>query len=344
MPRTDFRSIDTPFPLWYIDGRFMTGKGKCIVGSIIVGMDVREEHRQWILEAAGETPVVFDPSPSDALLSEAEIVVGNLPLARLEGAKSLKLLQLNSAGAGGYGALCRRQPPVTVCTASGAYGTAIAEHMLGMLLALQKKLFLYRDLQREGAWKDLGPVTGIIGSRVLVLGMGNIGSEFGRRCAALGAAVTGVRRSRTACPDWCESVAVYDALDALLPDADVVFMSMPETLETVNMMNAERIARMKPGAILLNAGRGSAVDTTALTEALTSGRLGGAGLDVTAPEPLPPEHPLWQCPNAMITPHVSGGYHLSLTHDNIIRIACGNLKAWLSGAALRNVLDPEKGY
>ena len=101
---------------------------------------------------------------------------------------------------------------------------------------------------------------------------------------------------------------------------------------------------MKHGAILLNAGRGTAIDTMALVEVIENGHLAGVGLDVTDPEPLPADHPLWACPNAMITPHVSGGMHLRQTHDNIVNLACRNLRAWMEGKALKNEVDYERGY
>ena len=132
--------------------------------------------------------------------------------------------------------------------------------------------------------------------------------------------------------------------DRYLPEADIVFLCMPETPETVGFMSRERIFSMKEGAILLNAGRGTAVDTDALTDALRANHLFGAGLDVTCPEPLPAEHPLWQCENALITPHVSGYYHLQQTHDNIVRLACDNIRAYLDGCPLRSEVDYERGY
>ena len=121
-------------------------------------------------------------------------------------------------------------------------------------------------------------------------------------------------------------------------------ITLPGTTATKGMFDAERMAKMKDGAILLNVGRGMIVDTDALCAALENGKLAGAGVDVTDPEPLPADHPLWKMENAVITPHISGGYHLQETHDRIVCIMAENLKRFLAGESLRNVVDFSTGY
>lgn len=311
---------------------------------ILVSMPVREAHRRSLTEAAGDNEIVFERHPTDEQVLEASAVVGNLALDRLKGAEKLELLQLNSAGVGGYASLLKPEGTLKLCTASGAYGVAIAEHMFGVMLSIMKHLDGYHDQQLQGEWKDLGGVNGVYQARVLVIGLGNIGCEFAKRCNAFGAHVVGVTRSKHACPSYCEQVFTMEDLDAKLPEADIVFMSVPETKDTIGLMGHERLSLMKQDAILLNCGRGTAVDTGALIDALQSGRLFGAGLDVTDPEPLPADHPLWHTRGAFITPHISGGFHMSVTHDRIVEIACQNLRAWREGKGLKNLVDPERGY
>lgn len=312
--------------------------------NILVVMDVENHHREQLCTAARECRVIFERRPDDALIAEADAIVGNVAPARLENVHRLQLVQLQSAGVGAYLALAVPNRGVHVCTASGSYGLAISEHMFGMLLGLQKRLFCYRDQQYQGLWQDLGTVRSVSGANVLVAGLGNIGGEFAKRCRAFGAHVSGIRRMPGKCPDYCDRIGTQAQLDEWLPEADIVFLCMPETPETIGLFNRERIARMKRGAILLNAGRGSAVDTMALVDSLNAEHLAGVGLDVTQPEPLPADHPLWACPNACITPHVSGGMHLHQTHDRIVDVACGNLRAWLAGEPLTNEVDYERGY
>jgi len=312
--------------------------------NILVAMQLEEHHKQQFSNLFTDCTLTFERRPSDEQIADADAVVGNIDPERLLLSKKLKFVQLQSAGVGNMSRLLTAGRDIRLCNASGSYGLAISEHMFGILLGLQKRLFGYRDQQRSGQWKDLGPVRSVSGSNVLVIGMGDIGSAFAKRCHAFGASVRGVRRSSGKCPEYCVETGTSADVDRWLPEADIIFMCMPETHDTIGFMNRERLGRVKTGAILLNAGRGTAIDTIALVDALNAGRLAAVGLDVTEPEPLPSNHPLWACPNAMITPHVSGGMHLQQTHDNIVSLACRNLRAWLTEAPLTNEVDYERGY
>ena len=253
-------------------------------------------------------------------------------------------MQTSSAGVEFYTAPGVLPEGTALTNATGAYGLAISEHMLGMLLMIDKKLELYRDGQRQELWASQGNVRSVYGAHVLVLGMGDIGGSFGRLCKAMGARVTGVRRTNTAKPDYADQVRLMEDLDQLLPEADVVAVTLPGTPATRNLLSRERISRMKPGAVVLNVGRGYIIDTEALCDGLESGHLGGAGLDVTDPEPLPAGHRLWQLPTAVVTPHVSGGYHLQETHNRIAGIFAENLRRFVNGEALKNQVDLAAGY
>ena len=274
----------------------------------------------------------------------AEILLGNVPDTMLSGSPKLLWVQTSSAGVEDYikpGALAEN---TLLTNATGAYGLAISEHMLGVLLELFKKLELYRDAQKEGSWKSQGAVRAVYGSTVLVLGMGDIGGEFGKRCKALGAKVIGVRRNPRQKPDYADEVHLMEDLDQLLPQADVVAITLPGTEATRGLMNKERLAKMKEGAVLLNVGRGYIVDTEALCDALESGHLSGAGVDVTDPEPLPEDHRLWKIPTAVVTPHISGHYHLRQTHQRIVDIFSENLERFRQGQPLCNQVDFATGY
>lgn len=325
----------------------------------LVTIPTGERHRNLLQQAApgwefrfrGTDTLVCAPQealPGQPVTQEdvdwAQVILGNVPAAMLHGSPALEWLQTNSAGVEAY-----IQPGVlagdTLLTnATGAYGLAIAEHMLGMLLELFKKLELYRDAQKSGAWQSQGAVKAVYGSTVLVLGMGDIGGEFAARCKALGAKVIGVRRSPRPCPEYADEVHLLEDLDSLLPQADVVAVTLPGTDATRGLMSRERLAKMKEGAVLLNVGRGFIVDTEALCDALERGHLSGAGVDVTDPEPLPPTHRLWNIPTAVVTPHISGFYHLRETHERIVGIFLGNLRHFQAGEPLRNLVDFATGY
>lgn len=325
----------------------------------LVTIPTGERHRNLLQQAApgwefrfrGTDTLVCAPQealPGQPVTQEdvdwAQVILGNVPAAMLHGSPALEWLQTNSAGVEPY-----IQPGVlagdTLLTnATGAYGLAIAEHMLGMLLELFKKLELYRDAQKSGAWQSQGAVKAVYGSTVLVLGMGDIGGEFAARCKALGAKVIGVRRSPRPCPEYADEVHLLEDLDSLLPHADVVAITLPGTDATRGLMSRERLAKMKEGAVLLNVGRGFIVDTEALCDALERGHLSGAGVDVTDPEPLPPTHRLWNIPSAVVTPHISGFYHLRETHERIVGIFLENLRHFQAGEPLRNLVDFATGY
>lgn len=319
------------------------------VSRVLVLMDgggsFREPQQELLRRCLPDASFDFSRSADGFALEKYDVIIGNPPVGRLPECASLKLLQLTMAGTGNFpNAVRAMDHPVILTNATGAYGPAIAEHMLGMLLALQKNLHLYRDCMSEGQWRDAGEVTSLSGARVLVVGMGDIGGCFGRLCTACGAHVTGVRRTVGSVPDYAEDVRLTEELDELLPTADIVALSVPETRETIHLLSRERIARMKKGAFVLNVGRGSAIDTDALCDALESGHLAGAGLDVTQPEPLPRDHRLWQMKNALITPHVSGGDHLYATVERVASIAAENLVRFTRGERLRNIVDFETGY
>ena len=210
--------------------------------------------------------------------------------------------------------------------------------MFAQLLCLMKKLHLYRDSQHEGAWTDEGPVSSLVEATVLVFGTGDIGSSFARLVCALGARAWGVRRRVAEPVEPFERLFSFDQLGEVLPQVDVVASVLPSTPETRGLANEAFYAAMRPSSFFVNAGRGDLVDSDALCAALESGHLAGAALDVTNPEPLPSGHPLWRQPNALVTPHVSGGWHLQTTIDNVVALCRDNLKAYLADQPLRNVV------
>jgi len=310
---------------------------------VLVVVPTSEKHRAWLEAAAPDAEFIYNEAPTRAEIAQADVILGNAAPSMISPEDKLQWLQTNSAGVDGYLDGCLPKNAV-LTNATGAYGLAISEYMLAVWLEQMKKLHTYRDVQHTSTWKDLGPVTSAWESTVLVLGLGDIGGEFAKRAKALGAYVIGVRRKGTDKPDYVDELILTEKLDEYLPKADCVAITLPGTKETKGMFDAARLAKMKDGAVLLNVGRGMIVDGDALYAALESGKLSGAALDVTDPEPLPAEHPLWLQENCVITPHISGGFHLEETHDRIIRIMAENLRAFCAGKPLRNVVDFETGY
>lgn len=314
--------------------------------NILVVMPVNEEHRRLLESKAPSAVFIYAgyDSVSDDQIKNADIIIGNPPANVLRGSKRLKWLQLQSAGAGEYTAENVLPEGAILTNASGAYGLAISEYMLAVTLELYRKLHLYRDLQTKSEWNYAGKVRSIYGSTALVVGLGDIGGEYASRLKALGAYTIGVKRRAAQKPAYIDELYQTDKLESLLPRADIVALSLPGTKLTNRLINKRTLGLMKQSAILINVGRGNAVDTDALCDALEAGRIAGAALDVTEPEPLPKEHKLWQLKNAVITPHISGGFSLQETHDRVVSICADNLGAWFEGRSLKNIVSISEGY
>ena len=314
--------------------------------NILVLVPTNGWHKQLLEEKAPSASFIYADNRIDiaAQVKNANIIIGNPSAEMLRDSKNLELLQLQSAGAGEYAEKNALPEGAVLTNASGAYGLAISEYMLAVLLELIKKLHIYRDKQMKSDWSYSGRVKSIYGSTALVVGLGDIGGEFARKLKALGAYTIGISRRDASMPDYLDELHFMDKFEELLPRADIVALSLPGTKLTNRIINQETLKLMKQDAVLINVGRGSAVDTEALCDALETGRIAGAALDVTDPEPLPREHRLWGIKNAVITPHVSGGFSLQETHDRIIKICADNLEAFLEGKSLKNVVDLSAGY
>ena len=221
----------------------------------------------------------------------------------------------------------------------------IGEHAIAMTLSLTRGLPQFARAMPAGIWdrgmaSDIG-MQSLQGRTMLVVGLGGIGKQVARRANALGMRVLATRNSSREGPDYVDYVGLADELGELAGEADVIVNALPLTSATEGLFDRELFARMQAGAYFINVGRGKTVVTNDLLAALESGRLAGAGLDVTDPEPLPADHPLWQRPDVIITPHVAGfggsrRWHAMLVAENIRR--------YLAGDALLNEVDPARGY
>ncbi|HLW49037.1 MAG TPA: D-2-hydroxyacid dehydrogenase [bacterium] len=272
---------------------------------------------------------------------DAEVIVGFRPLR--EAATRARLLRwVHSMGAGVEN-LCRDVAGTDIIvTNSHVHGDVIAEHVMALALAHARRLPAAIARQAEGRWTRDGAVGTVLrGHAMGVVGLGAIGTELARRTAAFGMRVWGVRRSGAAVPG-VERVVAPDRLDEVLRVADYLALTLPLTQDTRGLIGARELALLPRGAFVVNVGRGGIVDEAALADAVESGRLGGAGLDVFEEEPLPPSSPLWRLPGVIITPHVGGSFPGFL--DRAVPFFCENLKRYLAGEPLLNRVDVTRGY
>ena len=307
-----------------------------------------EEHRAQIDRTAadaGLSSAYITQAVLAERIAEFEVLFGYIPPEILPRAKSLRWLCAASAGVDHLldDALWPR-PDCLLSNSSGAYGPTISEHILMVLLMLLRRMPEYQQPLLRREWPFLTPIRSITGSRMVLLGTGDIGSHTARRLKALGAEVTGVCRSgRTSEPAFDRVVPVSE-LDSVLPGADALILALPATRETAGILSRERLALLPETAYVVNVGRGSAIDQEALVDALRDGHLAGAALDVMTPEPLPADHPLWSCPNTILTPHVSGNMSMGLTCDLDVGMFCRDLAHYGKGEPLEHLVDRSRGY
>lgn len=288
--------------------------------------------KEQALERAGEAHGV------DAGYASAEF---------LKKADQLAWVQAMSAGVDG---LIKLEPlmgneRIVLTNHRGVHGPAIADHAMALLLSLTRDLRHHADNQAKSQWNkggaELTPIA-LDGRTLLVVGIGGIGSEIAKRGKAFGMRVWATRRSQAPKPDYVDRVELSPELLKLLPEADVVAIAAPLTPETQGLFNKEAFAAMKPGAYFINIARGGIVDQEELIAALRSGKLAAAGLDVTDPEPLPADSPLWQMRNVLITPHIAG--HAEVTAERRWTLLRENLRRFAAGEPLYNVVDKQAGY
>lgn len=277
----------------------------------------------------------------------ADAIVGFCGEDLLNAGKELVWVQIYWAGV--EGCLARPQlqsGEIVLSNMQKMSSPAIAEHAIIMGMALSRMLPSYGRMMDDGEWQSWGGdyadnMRPVAGRNLLVVGLGGIGSEVARLGHAMGMTVTGTRNSSRSGPDYVKYVGLSHELHDLAAEADIIVSALPLTDATRGIFDADFFAAAKPGALFVNVGRGASVVTEDLMAALDSGQIGGAGLDVTDPEPLPPEHPLWQYHNVIITPHVAGAGGTQERHAVLLR---ENLRRFIAGEKLLNVVDPEKGY
>jgi len=313
---------------------------------IVVARASAEQLQQ--LRTAAPGIELLAAAEGDALtkqLAGAQGVIGLCDAATLDAAKQLHWIQALSVGV----ERCVVVPGliergIVLTNMQRTSGVPIAEHALAMTMALARGLPKFGRSQQAGKWhsEDLGRMRELTGRTLLVVGVGGIGTEVARRAHGIGMRVIGIRNSSREGPAFISKVGLPDELHSFASEADVVVNAVPLTPQTTGIYNAKFFAAMKPGGYFISVGRGLSTHSEDLLAALRSGQLAGAGLDVTDPEPLPEGHPLWKMDQVIITPHVAAESDAQVQRYWIL--ISENLRRYVAGEALLNVVDVQRGY
>lgn len=306
------------------------------------------EEQALIRNAAPGCNILFGRTADldPAAYREAEIICGwnrdAASLALQDDAK-LRWVQTWSAGIDSYPLEAFRKRGILLTDAAGVHPAPVAETTLALMLGLTRGIHDAVRGQMSETWLKPSALPEMYGKTALIVGAGTIGARIASLSRAFGMRTIGIRRSPAPAPEF-DRMDGLDGLDAAIAESDYVVNVLPDTPDTRHLFDEKRLALMKPSAYFINVGRGSAVKTDALVQALREGRIAGAGLDVFEQEPLPPGHPLWQLPNVIMTPHTAG--QTDRLKARIAELFAANLAIYLRGETdkLINLVDYAKGY
>lgn len=318
---------------------------KCIA---VVTPLADEGLRLLLEEKAGELGyTVLFPQGEEArraAMERAEIVCG-YGGEFLGQAKNLKWFCSFSAGMESFLEPGFLPEEVLLSNSSGAYGVTICEHIVMVSLELLRRREEYRQIVARRQWRRDLAIRSLWGSRITILGTGDIGQETARRLRAFGPKnIVGCNRRGRNPQGLFDAIVGQGELDSVLPQTDLLILCLPDTRETRGILSRQRLALLPSGALVVNVGRGGAMDQEALEELLRSGKLGGAALDVFAEEPIPGDSSLWDCPGLLITPHISGNNSLAYTNEKIVELFLEDLENYRDGRPLKRQVLRRVGY
>lgn len=290
--------------------------------------------------------IVAGTPEAKAKIASADGLIGVCNAELINAGKSIQWVQMVTAGAENCVSIpAVKERNILITNMQRISGPVIAEHAIAMTFALTRGMDLFVRAQAKEQWNRNAPpgrMAVVDGKTLLVVGLGGIGSEVAKRAHALGMKVTATRASGRTGPEYVSYVGLPDELPKLVSEADIIVNTAPLTPQTKGIFNAALFDKMKPTAYFINVARGGSVVTDDLVDALKNKQLAGAALDVTDPEPLPPNHPLWQAPNVIITPHIAGDSDLG--YDAQIQVVRENLRRYAAGEAMLSVVDISRGY
>jgi D-2-hydroxyacid dehydrogenase (NADP+) len=283
------------------------------------------------------------PAQVNTEIADADALIATqLNRAELQAAKQLKWVHIMNSGVEGVAPVFKNTD-IILTNLKVVLGPEVADHAMALLLSLTRGL--YQTIPAKGKWempRNLNQLTDLRGKTAVIVGVGGVGTNIAERAAGFGMTIIGVDPKDAAPSPVIKQMVKPNQLDSVLPLADVVFITVPETEATKGMIGATQFREMKRGAYFIAVSRGTIYSMDGLIEVLTNHHLAGAGLDVTDPEPLPANHPLWKFENVVVTPHIAGASDVSLAR--VTEMLKENIRRFAAGEPLLNVVDKEKGY
>ena len=299
---------------------------------VFVNIKTDEKYRQRLEVVSDQYRFVYEPDP------DANIILGNYAPGRLKEFRNLEWIQTAAVGVDAFIKNGNLKEGVILTNAVDVHSVEVAEHLFAMIMSMTRKFYLYRDDQKEHVWTDEGMTRELTKLKVAIIGFGDIGKALAKLLKGIGIHVIGVKRTMIEKPDCLDELYTDKDLDKAISDADVIVSVLPGNRDNAYLFTVDTFRKMRSDAIFINAGRGNLCSTETIREVLDRHIIAAISLDVFEEEPLPKDSPLWDYRNLVITPHVAGSYRLESTYEKFFALAEENLRRYISGQQLLNVV------
>ena len=299
---------------------------------VFVNIKTDEKYRQRLEVVSDQYRFVYEPDP------DANIILGNYAPGRLKEFRNLEWIQTAAVGVDAFIKNGNLKEGVILTNAVDVHSVEVAEHLFAMIMSMTRKFYLYRDDQKEHLWIDEGMTRELTKLKVAIIGFGDIGKALAKLLKGIGIHVIGVKRTMIEKPDCLDELYTDKELDKAISDADAVVSILPGNRDNAYLFTVDTFRKMRSDAIFINAGRGNLCSTETIREVLDKHIIAAISLDVFEEEPLPKDSPLWDYRNLVITPHVAGSYRLESTYEKFFALAEENLRRYISGQQLLNVV------
>ena len=299
---------------------------------VFVNIKTDEKYRQRLEVVSDQYRFVYEPDP------DANIILGNYAPGRLKEFRNLEWIQTAAVGVDAFIKNGNLKEGVILTNAVDVHSVEVAEHLFAMIMSMTRKFYLYRDDQKEHLWIDEGMTKELTKLKVAIIGFGDIGKALAKLLKGIRIHVIGVKRMMIEKPDCLDELYTDKDLDKAISDADVIVSVLPGNRDNAYLFTVDTFRKMRSDAIFINAGRGNLCSTETIREVLDRHIIAAISLDVFEEEPLPKDSPLWDYRNLVITPHVAGSYRLESTYEKFFALAEENLRRYISGQQLLNVV------